>query len=137
MTDAVKYDLSDGIVTLTIDDPNQSANTMNETYRSAMQAAVNRLADEVAANPDSIKGVIVTSGKKTFFAGGDLKLMLHGKKLKGEWHIFRIKSDQAKPMWLLAKSKVPASPAASSRSSVSRAGASWRRILLSTPASRQ
>ena len=41
---------------------------------------------------------------------GDLKLMLHGKKLKGEWHIFRIKSDQAKPMWLLAKSKVPARP---------------------------
>ena len=41
---------------------------------------------------------------------GDLKLMLHGKKLKGEWHIFRIKSDQSKPMWLLAKSKVPAKP---------------------------
>jgi bifunctional non-homologous end joining protein LigD len=41
---------------------------------------------------------------------GDLKLMLHGKKLKGEWHIFRIKSDQAKPMWLLAKSKTPAKP---------------------------
>ena len=74
-TDAVKYDLSDGIVTLTIDDPNQSANTMNEAYRTSMEAAVNRLADEVAANPDSIKGVIVTSGKKTFFAGGDLKLM--------------------------------------------------------------
>src|SRR5688500_10574596 len=76
MTEAVKYDLSDGIVTLTIADPNPSANTMNETYRSAMEAAVNRLADEVAADPDSIKGVIVTSGKKTFFAGGDLKLML-------------------------------------------------------------
>jgi bifunctional non-homologous end joining protein LigD len=41
---------------------------------------------------------------------GDLKLMLHGRKLKGEWHIFRIKSDQEKPMWLLAKSKVPAKP---------------------------
>ena len=41
---------------------------------------------------------------------GDLKLRLHGKKLKGEWHIFRIKSDQAKPMWLLAKSKEPAPP---------------------------
>jgi bifunctional non-homologous end joining protein LigD len=41
---------------------------------------------------------------------GDLKLRLNGKKLKGEWHIFRIKSDQEKPMWLLAKSKVPAKP---------------------------
>ncbi len=43
-------------------------------------------------------------------AKGDLKLQLHGKKLKGEWHIFRIKSDEEKPMWLLAKSKVPAKP---------------------------
>ncbi|HUR59598.1 MAG TPA: DNA polymerase ligase N-terminal domain-containing protein, partial [Opitutaceae bacterium] len=41
-------------------------------------------------------------------AKGDLKLRLHGKKLKGEWHIFRIRSDEAKPMWLLAKSKVAA-----------------------------
>lgn len=39
---------------------------------------------------------------------GDLKLLLHGRKLKGEWHIFRIRSDESKPMWLLAKSKVPA-----------------------------
>ena len=43
-------------------------------------------------------------------AKGDLKLQLNGKKLKGEWHIFRIKSDEEKPMWLLAKSKVPAKP---------------------------
>jgi bifunctional non-homologous end joining protein LigD len=41
-------------------------------------------------------------------AKGDLKLRLHGRKLKGEWHIFRIKSDSAKPMWLLAKSGQPA-----------------------------
>jgi len=42
-------------------------------------------------------------------ASGDLKLMLHGKKLKGEWHIFRIHSDE-KPMWLITKSKVAAKP---------------------------
>ncbi len=41
---------------------------------------------------------------------GDLKLRLMGRKLKGEWHIFRIKSDSRKPMWLLAKSKVAAKP---------------------------
>jgi bifunctional non-homologous end joining protein LigD len=50
---------------------------------------------------------------------GDLKLMLHGKKLKGEWHIFRIKSDQPKPMWLLAKSKVPAKPMSSRQDDMS------------------
>ncbi len=33
----------------------------------------------------------------------NLKLRLKGKKLKGEWHMFRIKSDDAKPVWLIAK----------------------------------
>lgn len=39
------------------------------------------------------------------YGRGDLKLFLHGKKLKGEWHIFRIRSDDNKPVWLIAKSK--------------------------------
>lgn len=34
---------------------------------------------------------------------GDLKLLLHGKKLEGEWHIFRIKSEEDKPVWLIVK----------------------------------
>ncbi|UDY23504.1 3-hydroxyacyl-CoA dehydrogenase NAD-binding domain-containing protein [Nocardioides sp. Kera G14] len=69
---AVKYDLVDGIATLTLDDPTQSANTMNEAYKAGFAAAVEKL----YADQDSIKGVIVTSAKKTFFAGGDLKRML-------------------------------------------------------------
>jgi 3-hydroxyacyl-CoA dehydrogenase/enoyl-CoA hydratase/3-hydroxybutyryl-CoA epimerase len=73
--DAVRYELVDGIVTLTIDDPNQSVNTMNATYIEAFEAAVDRLAEDIAADSDSaITGVIVASGKKSFFAGGDLKL---------------------------------------------------------------
>ncbi|NVM97556.1 3-hydroxyacyl-CoA dehydrogenase NAD-binding domain-containing protein [Arthrobacter sp. SDTb3-6] len=59
---------ADGVVILTIDDPGQSANTMNEAYSASMQAAVARL----AAERESITGVILTSAKKTFFAGGDL-----------------------------------------------------------------
>ncbi|ALG08081.1 3-hydroxyacyl-CoA dehydrogenase NAD-binding domain-containing protein [Kibdelosporangium phytohabitans] len=62
---------ADGIVTLTMDDPNQSANTMNETYQTSFHETVERL----YAEQDKITGVIVTSAKKTFFAGGDLKLM--------------------------------------------------------------
>jgi len=74
MTDsAVKYDLGDdGIVVLTLDDPTSSANTMNELYKESMAAAIDRL----YAEKDSIAGVVVTSAKKTFFAGGDLKAML-------------------------------------------------------------
>src|SRR5690349_22051334 len=61
----------DGVVTLTLDDPGQSANTMNATYVAAMTAAVDRL----EAEREQVTGVIVTSAKKTFFAGGDLPTM--------------------------------------------------------------
>ena len=74
---AVRYDKdADGIVTLTLDDPTQSANTMNELYASSMKAVVDRLAEELAADPTSVTGVVITSAKKTFFAGGDLKKMM-------------------------------------------------------------
>ena len=74
---AVRYEKdADGIVTLTLDDPDASANTMNEAYRDGMRAAVDRLYDELAADPDSVTGVVVTSAKKTFFAGGNLSQMI-------------------------------------------------------------
>ncbi|MEB3022894.1 3-hydroxyacyl-CoA dehydrogenase NAD-binding domain-containing protein [[Mycobacterium] crassicus] len=63
---------ADGIVTLTLDDPTGSANVMNENYRESMHNAVERL----VAEKDSITGVVITSAKKTFFAGGDLKAMI-------------------------------------------------------------
>src|SRR4051812_34363624 len=69
----ISYDVDgDGIVTLTMDDPEQSANTMNERYVTAMTATLDRL----EAERDRICGVIVTSAKTTFFAGGDLDLMI-------------------------------------------------------------
>ncbi|MEU1852607.1 3-hydroxyacyl-CoA dehydrogenase NAD-binding domain-containing protein [Streptomyces sp. NPDC019990] len=58
-----------GLVTLVIDDPDQSANTMNRAFRDSLAAVTDRL----EAEKDSIRGVIVTSAKKTFFAGGDLR----------------------------------------------------------------
>ena len=60
---------ADGIVTLTLDDPTGGANVMNEHYKESMHKAVERL----IAEKDSITGVVITSAKKTFFAGGDLK----------------------------------------------------------------
>jgi len=63
---------ADGIVTLTLDDPTGSANVMNEHYKESMHKAVERL----VAEKDSVTGVVITSGKKTFFAGGDLKSMI-------------------------------------------------------------
>ncbi|KLL10652.1 MULTISPECIES: 3-hydroxyacyl-CoA dehydrogenase NAD-binding domain-containing protein [Protofrankia] len=60
---------ADGIVVLTLDDPDQSANTMNAAYIASMGAVVERLERE----KDTVTGVVLTSGKKTFFAGGDLR----------------------------------------------------------------
>src|SRR5690242_625042 len=70
---AVRYERdSEGIVTLTLDDPTASANTMNELYKESMSAAIARLEQE----KNDITGVVVTSAKKTFFAGGNLKRMI-------------------------------------------------------------
>ena len=60
---------ADGVVNLIFDDPNQSANTMNADYAASMRATVDRL----EAERESIAGVVLTSAKRTFFAGGDLK----------------------------------------------------------------
>ncbi|KOT92229.1 3-hydroxyacyl-CoA dehydrogenase [Streptomyces sp. NRRL F-5755] len=58
-----------GVVTLVLDDPNQSANTMNDAFKTSLTA----VADRLEAERDSVRGIIVTSAKKTFFAGGDLR----------------------------------------------------------------
>lgn len=59
---------ADGIVVLTMDDAGKRANTMNDAYIASMAAAVERL----EAEKDDITGVVITSAKKSFFAGGDL-----------------------------------------------------------------
>ena len=53
---------ADGVVVLTLDDPNQSANTMNAAYAASMVATVERL----EAEKGDITGVIITSAKKVF-----------------------------------------------------------------------
>ena len=78
---AVRYDKdADGIVTLTLDDPTASANTMNDLYIASMAAAVDRLYDELAQDESGVTGVVVASAKKTFFAGGNLKKMVQATK---------------------------------------------------------
>ena len=59
----------DGIVTLTMDDPDASANTMNARFGTDLAATLDRLESE----KDAITGVVLTSAKKTFFAGGNLE----------------------------------------------------------------
>jgi 3-hydroxyacyl-CoA dehydrogenase / enoyl-CoA hydratase / 3-hydroxybutyryl-CoA epimerase len=62
----------DGIAVVVLDDPARSANTMNEAYLAGMA----KVLDELAAARSELRGVIVTSAKKTFFAGGDLETLI-------------------------------------------------------------
>jgi 3-hydroxyacyl-CoA dehydrogenase/enoyl-CoA hydratase/3-hydroxybutyryl-CoA epimerase len=62
---------ADGIVTLTLDDPDRGANVMNELYIASMESTLDRL----VAEQENVRGVILTSAKPTFFAGGDLDML--------------------------------------------------------------
>ena len=66
----------DGIVVVTLDDPGRSANTMNDRFVAAFGECV----DALVAGKDDITGVIITSAKKTFFAGGDLDTLSKATK---------------------------------------------------------
>ena len=60
---------ADGIVALTMDMAGP-VNAMNGDFREAIEWLANRLEVE-----EDLKGVVITSGKSTFFAGGDIKEM--------------------------------------------------------------
>lgn len=62
---------SNNIVTVTMD-MNGPVNAMNDEYIALMTETIERL----EAERDAIAGVILTSAKSSFFAGGDIKNML-------------------------------------------------------------
>lgn len=91
---------ADGIVTVTMDMSGQSANTMNENFVSAFDKTLARLRAE-----DDLKGVVFTSAKKTFFAGGDLNLIL--KVEKSDEQTLKYIEDNKRPYRELEKLQVP------------------------------
>lgn len=71
-TDVITRTTQDGIVTLAFDDPSSKANTMTPGFRAAFGKAV----ADLEADAD-LRGVILTSAKKSFFAGGDLTSLVN------------------------------------------------------------
>lgn len=59
---------NDGVAVVTIDVPGQPANTITERFRDELAKVVERVAADA-----TIRGVVITSAKKDFVAGGDLK----------------------------------------------------------------
>lgn len=76
MTDSMfRWEQEGGVVTLTMDDPNAPVNTMNQTFRKDLTEVAQCLEEAVGDGSGDVTGVIITSAKKTFFAGGDIKQM--------------------------------------------------------------
>ena len=62
---------ADNIVTLALDNTDKSANVVNLKFGAAFKVTIERLQQE----KDTIRGIIITSAKETFFAGADIDEM--------------------------------------------------------------
>ena len=65
----IRYELAEGIATLTFDEPGSPVNTMCAQWQDDLTAAV----QQVVQDKDAIRGIVLASAKSTFFAGADLK----------------------------------------------------------------
>src|SRR6266446_2803349 len=97
---------SENIVTITFDAPGAPVNTMTAEWQTAFTETVARLANEIQREKTSIKGVILASGKKSFFAGAELKDVLKFAPDHGP-AVFHWIEDVKKPMRALEKLGIP------------------------------
>ncbi len=65
----IRYELAEGIATLTFDEPGSPVNTMCAQWQADLVEAT----AQVVQDKDAIKGIVLASAKSTFFAGADLK----------------------------------------------------------------
>ena len=65
----IRYELSNGIATLTFDEPDSPVNTMCLQWQEDLTEATT----QVVKDKDAITGIILASNKSTFFVGADLK----------------------------------------------------------------
>lgn len=68
----IRYELRDGVAAITFDDPTSPVNTMSEQW----QADLGEVTAQVVKDREAIRGILLESAKKTFFAGADLKAVM-------------------------------------------------------------
>ena len=80
---------ADGVAILTLNNADESMNVVSDDWLAEMNAAIAQLRDDPA-----VTGVVITSGKKAFMAGADLKLMAsaYGRLSKHEAYGFSQKA---------------------------------------------
>jgi 3-hydroxyacyl-CoA dehydrogenase/enoyl-CoA hydratase/3-hydroxybutyryl-CoA epimerase len=72
MNDTIQYAVdTDGIALLTIDLPGMKMNVLTPELMEDLETLTNR-----AARDDAVNGIVLTSGKKAFIAGADIKDMV-------------------------------------------------------------
>ena len=71
----IQYELSNGIATLTFDEPDSPVNTMCLQWQSDLTEAT----AQVVKDKEAISGIVLASNKSTFFAGADLKGLMRNK----------------------------------------------------------
>jgi len=65
----IKYELRDGIATITFDEEGSPVNTMCVQWHTDLT----EVTAQVVRDKEAIKGIVLASNKSTFFAGADLK----------------------------------------------------------------
>jgi 3-hydroxyacyl-CoA dehydrogenase/enoyl-CoA hydratase/3-hydroxybutyryl-CoA epimerase len=79
ITKTIRYDLSNGIATITFDEQGSPVNTMCLQWQEDMDA----IAAQVAQDKARLKGIVLASAKSTFFAGADLKGVMRSTEADG------------------------------------------------------
>jgi len=69
ITKTIRYDLANGIATITFDEQGSPVNTMCLQWQDDLDT----IAAQVARDKAQLKGIVLASAKSTFFAGADLK----------------------------------------------------------------
>jgi 3-hydroxyacyl-CoA dehydrogenase/enoyl-CoA hydratase/3-hydroxybutyryl-CoA epimerase len=79
ITKTIRYDLTNGIATITFDEQGSPVNTMCLQWQDDLDA----IAAQVARDKAQLKGIVLASAKSTFFAGADLKGVMRSTEADG------------------------------------------------------
>lgn len=79
ITKTIRYNLTNGIATITFDEQGSPVNTMCLQWQDDMDA----IAAQVVKDRAQIRGIVLASAKSTFFAGADLKGVMRSTAADG------------------------------------------------------
>lgn len=84
ITNTIRYELANGIATITFDEQGSPVNTMCLQWQDDLDA----IAAQVVKDKAQLRGIVLASAKSTFFAGADLKGVMRSTEADGP-RVFR------------------------------------------------